>query len=325
MINLLSAQSQLDNLIAEGIKYHDKQEYFKAIDIYKQALEIDPNSLIANYEIALSYMYAEDYYKSIEHANKVIGKKSEYESLAYIIKGSCLDYIGKTEEAIKLFKSAIKKNKNEHLLYYNLGLTYYNAEYYDKAEEALTSAIYIMPTHASSHLLLGYLMSDRHERIKSILCFHFFLFLEPNSDRSPEAYSLLRSQFAGNVKKDTLDPNTINIVVNTEDTEKEFFGIETMLSMLEATKDNAENANKTDEVIFKENSTKFFKMLGEKMSKNKKGLWWNFYIPFFNYIANSDYMETYCYYISSSQEKAQQWFKENPTKLDEFYDWINSD
>ena len=59
LINVLSAQSQFDNLMAEGIKYHDEQEYFKAIEIYKQALEIDPNSMVANYEIALSYMNAE--------------------------------------------------------------------------------------------------------------------------------------------------------------------------------------------------------------------------------------------------------------------------
>jgi tetratricopeptide (TPR) repeat protein len=157
---LIYSQTDIDSLVQIGIKYHDNGQYDKAIETYKTALEIEPNSALINYEIAMTYMYAKDYKNAVKHSDKVIETNDKFLLQAYITKGSCLDYLGKTKESIKLYEKGIKEFGDHYLLYYNLGYTYYNLKEYDKAEEALINAINTKSDHASSHLLLR-IFNDR--------------------------------------------------------------------------------------------------------------------------------------------------------------------
>lgn len=321
----LSGQTNIDSLIKQGVYYHDAGEYDKAIDLYKQALNIDPNSDAANYEIAMTYMYAKDYENSIKYSDKVIELNKNNVLSAYITKGSSLDYLGKTDESIKIFEKALKKFDNNYLLYYNLGYDYYKIKNYVKAEEAFTNAIKLNASHASSHLLLGYLMSDQKRNIESLLCLHYFLFLEPNTERSKTAFRLLTEQFGGNVQPDKEKPNQINITLNTDQMDSEFGPANLMISLLQASKSTEENKNKTEDQLFIENTKSLFNILGELKKKNNKGLWWDFYVPFFNDIANSDYIDTYCYYISqSSKDSAKDWLKNNNPKIVAFDQWLKN-
>ncbi|TLX74570.1 tetratricopeptide repeat protein [Labilibacter sediminis] len=320
---LVYSQTKVDSLVSVGIKYHDAGEYDKAIDAYKSALEIEPNSALVNAEISLTYMYAKDYKKSIKHCDKVIDLDDKYLLQAYNTKGSCLDYLGKTKESIKLFKKGIKKFGDHHLLYYNLGYNYYNLKEYDNAEKALINAINTKSDHASSHLLLGYLMSDKNQKVQSLLSLHYFLFLEPHSSRAKTAYHLLLEQFGGNVSRDTDKPNQINIFLDPNQTDAEFGAADLMISMLEASKTLEENKGKSDEELFIDNTTSFFKILGELKKKNNIGLWWDFYVPLFYDIAKSKHIDTYCYYIShSTNDKAKEWLNNNGNKIEEFDNWL---
>src|SRR5690554_4710826 len=116
------AQSSVEDFVTEGIQYHDKGDYDKAIETYKKALEINPESTLTNYEIALSYFKKGDFKKAIEHSDVVLNQNKDHMIQAYMAKGSALDMLGKTKESIKLFKKAIKKTGGHYLLYYNLGL-----------------------------------------------------------------------------------------------------------------------------------------------------------------------------------------------------------
>ena len=97
------SQTVIDSLVQTGIQYHDKGNYEEAIETYKAALKIEPNSALVHYEISMTYMYAKDYKSSIKHSNKVIKLNDKYIVQAYNTKGSCLDYLGKSKKAIKLY------------------------------------------------------------------------------------------------------------------------------------------------------------------------------------------------------------------------------
>lgn len=320
---LIYSQINVDSLVQKGIQCHDNGQFDKAIETYKTALEIEPNSPLINYEIAMTYMYAKDYINSIKHSDKVIDLNDKYILPAYITKGSCLDYMGKTQESIQLFEEGIKKFGDNHLLYYNLGCNYYNLKEYDKAEQALINAIKTKSDHASSHLLLGYLMTNKSQKVQSLLCLHYFLFLEAKSERAKTAYNLLQKQFGGNVERDKDKPDHLNIFVDPNQSENEFGAGNLMISMLEATKSLEENKGKSEDELFIENTTSFFKILGELKKKKNTGLWWDFYVPFFYDIAKSEHIDTYCYYISqSSSDTARDWLKSNETEIYEFNKWL---
>jgi tetratricopeptide (TPR) repeat protein len=322
----LFAQTKLDSLVQVGVKYHDQGNYADAIAIYKKALEIDPKSTLVNYEMSMTYMYAKEYENSIKHSDLVISQNSGHLLHAYLTKGSCLDYLGKTDESIRLFEEAIDKVGKHHLLYYNLGYDYYRLKNYEKAQEALIAGIQVNPNHPSSHLVLAYMMSDLNQKVQSLLSLHYFLLLEPGSERSKTAYALLQKQFGGNVEKDKNKPNQITIFYDPKQSESEFGPAALMISMLAASKSLKENKRKTEEELFVENTTSFFKVLGELKKDTHSGLWWNFYVPLFYKLAQSKHMEAYCNYISqSSNTKAAEWVKANEGKLTNFAQWLNEE
>lgn len=320
----LLAQSKVEKLVGKGVALHDKGDYDGAIDLYKQALKLDPNSELVNYELALSYFHKKAYKTSIKYSDKVINSKdSKFAIHACVTKGSCLDVLGKTKESIKFFNKAIKKYGGHYLLYYNLAVNYYRTYDFKKAEEIFIKGIKSNPNHASSHLMLAYVKHDQGERVPCVLALHHFLFLEPVGKRAEKAYALLKKCISSGVTKG--DDNTININVSS-DTEKEFSAAELTLSMLEATRNVEENKDKTEEVLFIDNTSSFFAILGELDKGKKKSIWWKFYIPFFYDIVQNDHIETYCYYISQgSNEKAVEWLKENEDKIQAFDDWLRND
>lgn len=322
----LYSQISVDSLVEVGIQYHDNGEFIQAIETYKTALDIEPNSPLVNYEIALTYMYSGDYQNAIKHSDKVIKRNDKYLLQAYLVKGSCLDYLGKTKESIKLFKKGIKKFGDDHLLYYNLGYNYYNIKEFDKAEKAFIKAINTKANHASSHLFLGYLMYEKNQRVQSLLSLHFFLLLEPNSERSQNAYNLLQSQLSGGVERNQEESGKIDIFLSPDQLKSEFGTIDVMITILEASKSLEENEGKSDDQMFIENTTSFFKILGEHKTKENTGFWWDFYVPFFYLIAESEHIDTYCYYISqSTKETAADWLKENEKRVTDFAKWLSED
>jgi tetratricopeptide (TPR) repeat protein len=318
------SQNSVDDYIKSGIIHHDNGNYKAAITSYKKALKLDPKSTLIHYEISFSYFSKGDYKEAIRYSDFVLKQKEKHMLQAYITKGSALDMLGKTKKSIKLFEKALKQKEKHFLLYYNLALNYYKINNLEKAEENLIKGIEANPNHASSHLLLANIHNRKNNRVQTLLATHYFLFLEPNSQRSKEAYQLLQNRFVGNVSKDNTKPNKINITLSDKD--DDFSAVELMISLLEASKNLEENDGKTKDEMFIENTDSFFTILGELKDEENKEIWWTFYTTFFYDLAQSEHIETYCKYISQSQnENSKQWLTENDTKLKEFDTWLQGE
>jgi len=311
---LLFAQSsdvkdKVDVLVKQGIDYHDKHEYDKAIDTYKKALELDPKSLWANYEIALTYMYKGNNEKAIEHCDVIIKTDPDAMVDAYIVKGSALDNLGKTQESIELFNKAIEKFGPNHLLYYNLAFDYYKIEDSKNAEKNLLEALAVNPYHQSSHLLLGTVKAYNGQRVQSMMSLYYFLLLEPDTRRSLTAFTLLQKQLTGDAKKDG----------NAKETDTEFSDVEAMLPFA------ASVQGVDDDDIFIRNTESFFIAMGNlKQKKKNNNIYWDFYTTVFYDIAKSGYLDTYCRLISqTASNKAAKWLTVNIDKVKQFAEWLN--
>lgn len=319
---VLYAQSTVEGLVREGIQLHDEGKYQEAIKLYKQALELEPKSSLVNYELALSYMYSRDYENSLKYSDKVIKLKKENLMDAYVTKGSSLDYLGRVDESIKVFEKGIKKFGGHYLLYYNMGLALYNKGEHEDAKEALVNALDLKPGHSSSHLMLGYLLKDK-SKIQSMLSFYFFLLVEPTTKRASEAAVVLNEQLKGNVEKE--GENKINIFVNGNKDNIEFSAAELMISMLEVAPDD-EGENLTEEEKFLKKTKSVFMILGEMKKDENKGFWWEFYVPFFYDLAQSDHIETFSHYVNQSvSESSASWVESNQDKLDAFSEWLSEE
>lgn len=323
---LLNAQTNVDSLIQVGIKQHDRGEYKQAIETYQAALEINPTSVLANYELALTHERLKEYKRAIKYIDKVLDVDGEHLLEAYVLKGSCLDYLGKSKQSIKLFKKGIRKFGEHYLLYYNLGVSYYKVRDLSKAEDALLEAIRVKPDHPGSHFILSSLMADQNQRVKSLLGLYFFLFVEANSERSKLAYELLQHLLNGSVTQDKEQPTQIEIALSPKQLDEEFGIVNMRLSMSAATKYLDENKDKSELEMFITQTTSFFNMLKEKKGKKHKGVWWDVYVPLFSNLAQSEHMETYCYYISqASSEEAKEWVAKNNEQLNQLGIWLDKE
>jgi len=316
-----SQTNDFDIFYKNGIQFHDLGKYDQAIKSYQKALEIKPKSALILYEISLSYFSKQDYENAIKYSSKVIKLNKEHLLSAYIVNGSCLDMQGKTKESIKLFKKAIKKFDN-YLLSYNLALNYYKIHDYKNAKKHVVNAIEFNPNHASSHLILAYVENETNNKVPSLLSLYYFLFLEPNSTRSEEAYTILIDNFTRNVSKDANKPNTINITLSPLNG-SEYGSAEFMLSLLTASNMSEENKGKSENQMFTENTTSFFQILGEQMESNRKGVTWDYYIPFFYKLSKSEHINTFCHYISQVRDqKSEYWLEEHPEEVEKFDEWL---
>lgn len=299
----------LDSLIHTGIEYYDAGNYEKALKLYQQALEIDPQSEIVNYEMAITLVQTGAYYAAIEYCDKLIAKGDRYAILAYNTKGSCLNDLGKTEEAIDIFLEGIEKNNEFHLLYYNLGLAYRAQEEYEKAKDAFLTAIDLNAEHAGSHLNLGRTMMNLGRRVESLLSFYYFLFIEADSERSELAYNAIHLQLNDVTQRitDPADP---------------FSSMDKMLS--EIAQANQETGRTADMEIFIRTTGALFNELGAYRKKNNPtGLYWEFYIPFFASMTSSTYTDVFCHYISHTFERSSDlWLRDNSTRVKLFNDWL---
>ena len=317
-----SQSAEFEKYISEGVKYYDSRNYDAAVQQYQKALKIDSKSELANYELALTYAAMKDYRAALSYCEVAIEANGKNMLAAYLIKGSCLDELGQTEESIKLFEKGIKKFGYDHLLCYNLGMDYYRMGDLVKAQEIIEHGIETKKSHASSHMLLGYVLADQGMKVKSILALHYFLLLEPTSNRSEKAYALLMKQMGGNVQRKEGEENTINIYVDPN-ADPEFSSAELMLSMLSVSSTLEENKDKTAEEMFIENTKSMFIVMGELKKKKNKGLYWEFYIPLFDELAHSTVLDAYCYYISQqSNEVAAKWMEEHQDHFNELVEWF---
>ncbi len=322
----ISAQTE-DNfkkLIEVGIANHDKGKYEEAISFYEKALKLQPNSELVYYEISLSYFSLKDYKKTIKYCNKILKKGKDHLLLAYINKGNALDMLGKTKKSIKVFEEGIEKVGNHYLLHFNLAINYLKINKYDNAEKHLKEAILDNPLHGSSHFYLAKINDGKKDRIPALLASYYFLFVEPESLRADEIYAILKKNLKKGVKKSA---NGKEITINyNPNMNSEFSAIELMISMMEASKETEENKDKSESELFVEHTKSLFKMLGDfSDKKDEKSIWWNFYVPFFSKVGNSDHIETYCKFISQLDIKSKIWIENNEDKMRLFIDWLEKE
>lgn len=317
--NLFGQDNTVNEIVSQGTELHDQGRYDEAIAKYKMALSIDKNSTLANYELSYTFMAAGKYGDAIKCSKKVIKQDSDNQYGAYIVLGSSLDLSGKAVQAIKAYEKGLSKFPDGNLLNYNLALTCFNQEEYEKAEKAAIKAIHAKPTHGSSHVILAAIMQVKGERILSILPIYYFLMLEPNSKRSKINYTSLMKQLGKGVEM----KNDSNVFVTVPSSSDSLFGAaEMMLSLLGASR-FTENKDQSEMDFFIETNRGLFGILGE-LKKENNGLWWDLYVSKFYDLIQSDNLEAFSYYISQStnSDTVNQYIANNPDKIERLKDWI---
>jgi len=195
--------TKVDDLMNKGKGLFDTGRLDQAIEVYKRALELEPENVDILIEIGLAYRHREQYDDAIEYYDKAIeiddqnkvalnNKGYAYEckrdletAKEWYKKSLAVDpaydnpLVNLTkiyndnkefEKSIKIFEASLKVDHLNTANWIDLGRTYRQLENYDKAIEAYSEAIKLAPNDKIVHNNLGwvyYCMKDYDKAIDS--------------------------------------------------------------------------------------------------------------------------------------------------------------
>ncbi len=329
----------VDELLQEGVELHDAGEYEEAIDRYLEVLEIDSTSLLAIYELSLSYLALKDFENTLEHSTRVIDSGHDQLSLgAYAVKSEALAEMDRVDEAIALLQVGLDAYGDEYLLHFNMALNYYKKGDTEKTLEHVKRAIDVDKTHSGAFLLYAYALNDKGLWVQGILSFQMFLLLEPDSRRSKDAFEellqtmqirkhsqpversfiqqqMMRNQPDAALHTDETPP------LSTEGGLNRNFVYHAITTTLDSLKGDGEEVDEFTQ--FKAVNKSIINVLEKESLKNEEGIFWTFYVPFFSRIAESDYYDAFCRYISVSYyPESLEWWQQNPDAAVNFVIWF---
>ncbi|ACF14762.1 TPR repeat-containing protein [Chloroherpeton thalassium ATCC 35110] len=125
-----------------GSAYLRKQEYEKAIEFYKAALEIKPNTVDALNALGVCYLNLERYNEAISVLKLAIdydpSKPQIYSNL-----GTAYFSSDRFQDAIAAFEKAVSLNDKLAYPYYGIGISYYSLESKMNMLSSLNASIYV--------------------------------------------------------------------------------------------------------------------------------------------------------------------------------------
>ena len=126
----------------------------KAIEIFRQALSLDPDFVLAHYDMAVAYREQGKLDQCIAEYEKVLAIRPGFPSALSNLGGQYFRQ-GKTEKAVELFRKAIDVYPNFIQALSNLGASLNKLDRSDEATSHLEKALALNPEFAVSHYNLG--------------------------------------------------------------------------------------------------------------------------------------------------------------------------
>lgn len=148
--------ARAQKLLKKGIKAHDRHDYDKAVEYYRQVLEIDPVNSAAYYEMAYSLSSKGEQAQALDAAVRAIALNPKAENY-YILEANILDDLGYSEEALETFRRLLEIKPDSYSGRINLGVTLERMSKFDAAEKEFQAARKIDPERPSAYFHLAQL------------------------------------------------------------------------------------------------------------------------------------------------------------------------
>jgi tetratricopeptide (TPR) repeat protein len=176
----MGIEKQTQRLYLKGLNVSRSGNWLRALQYFRQCLEIDPDFSPAHYEIGLLYYkngHGEEALPHLIRAVELNGQNIQYHfALANVYLA-----LNQPGQALEIYKKLEKMNSEPSpALYLNMGIAYKAMVDFERAKECFHRSIQLAPQNpeALDHLGRLYLEQGRHEEAKVV--FQKLVKLNPN-------------------------------------------------------------------------------------------------------------------------------------------------
>ncbi len=313
--------------IRSGIQLYERGDFDKALDVFQRAFAEYPTSMMAQYEIALTYVARKEYQKAIDVAVKATEFKNPELARVYSLIGSVLDITGDPKRAVEVYRKGIEvATEAAGTLYYNLAVTYAQSlNDLPAAKAAVKQAALLDPSHASSQLYLTKLFLREDLRTPGLFAAGRFLILEPASPRIQEAYTLWYGVIRGNMAPDGKGGMTVKVNPAQSRDEGDLSQLDLHISL-----SRIAAMAETDKTEIQKMAFQVDALLGVIAStpaaKDTSTFMGSYYMPYFLQMREKKFVEPFVYYISQRTPfpGVKEWLTANTERVEAFLSWSRS-
>lgn len=291
-------------LLLEGIQLFDNGKYDEAIAKYREVLAESPQNTAAAYELALAYTTKSDYPKCVAAIEPVLSLESKDRPALYEALGTCLDGMGKADDAIAAYRKGLSLAPDYAPLQFNLAVTLISRQQLDEARELLKKDVVSRPAHPMGHLVLAQVLQEQGFRVPAVLEYFRYLALAPTGPRSRFAAERAEGLLNMGVQQTKAGAN-ITIDPNSPKGEGDFGPQEMMLSMAVAAKVIPEKAKMTNADRLADQVETVLAMLDESRSE-EHDFTRQTNVPFF------------------SETGSKEWLAKNGARVEALTKWVAS-
>ena len=153
-------QNSQNNLVLAEQKYNEGyaakkgKDFYNAVNLFTQAIELNPNHALAYCFRGYCYSELQNYYQAFEDFDKAL-KLEPTNARIYNTRGGAHFLMKNYPKAIEDYSKAIQLNPNYAEAYSNRGIVYIELMNYEQAISECTKAIQVDPKHADAYVARG--------------------------------------------------------------------------------------------------------------------------------------------------------------------------
>ena len=306
----------------EAVGLMEKSQIKQSLKLLDQAFNLDPENIDIVYEMGYAYYLDNDYKNAIKKLESVINSNDATDRYFELL-GNSYDMLGKSEKAVNIYTTGLKKNPKSGPLHLELGVMMLLRKEYNNALNYFEQGIDRAPDFSSNYYWASKLYFSTEEEVWGMMYGEIFMNLERNSKRTKEISKLLYDTYKSEIKVASDSSYSVSFSKNNtvKDLKKIPFGIAVYEPILVAAVgvEAPKEINLQSMVGIRKHFIDIYS--SKKMKKSER----NVLFDFEKKLAENDFLEAYSYWIlmKGDDEGFSKWAEENKETWDKFVTYFS--
>lgn len=175
--------TQFDALCKQAKRAARAKNYEEAIDLYRQALKINPSQIPAHEGIATAYFLNENFAKAAEHFTEIT-KLDRWNVQGYVNLGAVYNRMHEYSKAVTVLQQAIQRNSRSAEAFYNMAIAHRHLGQPSMSVSAYREAIRLNPQMVDAHVNLANIYREMSNYNQALVHYEQALEIQPKFDRA---------------------------------------------------------------------------------------------------------------------------------------------